>query len=127
MRGIHRRPLIDSGLRRSFNWFGSDSNDPCRLLLVGHCAVPEPELADLIAATHIVTRAIVATLEPQGFNIFSNNGKAAGQSVFHMHFHVTPRYDGDNIRFILELKKYHSEEMSAYGERLRKQIQLSHA
>lgn len=89
--------------------------------------VPGEELADLIGATHVVTRAIVATLAPQGFNIFSNNGKAAGQSVFHMHFHVTPRYTGDNIRFILELKKYRSEEMSAYGERLREQIRLAHA
>lgn len=84
--------------------------------------VPEEELPSLILATRIVSQAIVDALKPPGFNIFSNNGRAAGQSVFHFHFHVTPRYDDDNIRFVLKLKKYGTEEMEAYGERLRKQI-----
>jgi histidine triad (HIT) family protein len=84
--------------------------------------VPERELSDLILATQVVSRAIVTTLKPDGFNIFSNNGRAAGQSVFHVHFHVTPRYDDDNIQFVLKLKKYTSDEMSQYGDRLRRKI-----
>jgi len=80
------------------------------------------ELGGLISATHIVTQALVRSLNPPGFNIFSNNGKAAGQSVFHFHFHVTPRYSDDNIRFILQLKKYAGEEMAEYAERIRKNI-----
>ncbi len=84
--------------------------------------VPEAELPSLILATKIVSRAIVDALKPPGFNIFSNNGRAAGQSVFHFHFHVTPRYDDDNIRFVLKLKKYGTEEMGEYGEKLRRQI-----
>jgi len=85
--------------------------------------MPDHELPDLIRTTKIVAEAIVETLKPQGFNIFSNNGKAAGQSVFHVHFHVTPRYNDDQIRFILQLKKYASDEMARYGDRLRRQIQ----
>jgi diadenosine tetraphosphate (Ap4A) HIT family hydrolase len=34
-------------------------------------------------------------LDPQGFNIGVNCGEAAGQSVFHAHIHVIPRYTGD--------------------------------
>lgn len=30
-----------------------------------------------------------------GFNILQNNGEAAGQSVFHFHIHLIPRYEGD--------------------------------
>ena len=82
--------------------------------------VPAEELSDLIRATQIVTRAIVESLNPQGYNIFSNNGRAAGQSVFHCHFHITPRYDDDNIRFILKLKKYSGDEMVQYADRIRK-------
>ena len=33
--------------------------------------------------------------EPQGFNIGVNCGEAAGQTVFHAHIHIIPRYTGD--------------------------------
>ena len=33
--------------------------------------------------------------KPDGYNIGSNNGLAAGQSVFHLHIHIIPRYTGD--------------------------------
>ncbi len=84
--------------------------------------VPREELVDLIEATQVVSRAIVESLNPQGFNVFSNNGRAAGQSIFHCHFHVTPRYDDDNIKFILKLKKYAANEMAEYGDRIRKSL-----
>ena len=84
--------------------------------------IPETELPGLILATQVVSRAIVESLNPHGFNIFSNNGKAAGQSVFHCHFHITPRYDDDDIQFVLKLKKYGSNEMTKYADLIRKQI-----
>ena len=34
-------------------------------------------------------------LECDGFNLVQNNGEAAGQTVFHFHLHLIPRYDGD--------------------------------
>jgi histidine triad (HIT) family protein len=55
-----------------------------------------PELAAALArATQIVARAIVAALQPDGFNIVQNNGAAAGQVVFHYHVHIIPRWEGD--------------------------------
>src|SRR6267143_1877350 len=87
--------------------------------------VPDEELLDLIKATKVVSNAIVKSLHPPGYNVFSNNGKAAGQSVFHFHFHITPRYDDDNIRFVLKLKKYGGDDMAVYAKRIRQQIQSS--
>src|SRR5690349_2476026 len=84
--------------------------------------VPESELPELIHTVQVVSRAVVASLNPPGFNIFSNNGKAAGQSVFHFHFHVTPRYEDDNIQFVLKLKKYPVNEMKEYADRIRKYV-----
>jgi histidine triad (HIT) family protein len=84
--------------------------------------VPPTELSDVIHAAQIISKAIVKSLAPEGYNIFSNNGKAAGQSIFHFHFHVTPRYPDDNIQFILKLKKYATDEMTAYADRLRQHI-----
>ncbi len=44
-----------------------------------------------------VSNAVKAAFNPGGINIDQNNGAVAGQEVFHLHFHVTPRYDGSEI------------------------------
>ena len=36
-------------------------------------------------------------LECDGFNIVQNNGEGAGQTVFHFHMHLIPRYEGDQV------------------------------
>lgn len=57
-----------------------------------------PELAAAVArTTQLVARAIVAALQPDGYNVVQNNGSAAGQVVFHYHVHIIPRWDGDNV------------------------------
>ncbi len=33
--------------------------------------------------------------KPDGYNIGINNGRSAGQTIFHLHVHLIPRYDGD--------------------------------
>ena len=84
--------------------------------------LPPESLSGIMEATQRVSRAMVATLQLEGFNIFSNNGAIAGQSVFHFHWHVTPRYKDDNIRFELTLKQYSDGQMATYGQRIREFI-----
>ena len=55
----------------------------------------EEERAELIAAVDIARDAILAQYRPDGFNIGVNVDAAAGQTVFHLHLHVIPRYSGD--------------------------------
>ncbi|EIE3775403.1 HIT family protein [Staphylococcus pseudintermedius] len=43
----------------------------------------------------IVANAIKKTFNPDGLNIIQNNGEYASQSVFHIHFHLIPRYKND--------------------------------
>jgi len=38
---------------------------------------------------------LVSRRNPAGFNIGINDGKAAGQTVLHLHIHLIPRYAGD--------------------------------
>jgi len=42
-----------------------------------------------------VSRFLQKDLNPDGYNIGANVGEAAGQTVFHFHIHVIPRYRGD--------------------------------
>lgn len=54
--------------------------------------------AERAAMMELVDR-VVEFLEkehaPDGFHVGTNIGEAAGQSVFHVHVHVIPRYEGD--------------------------------
>ncbi len=78
--------------------------------------------APLLQAAKIVSAALVDALKLEGYNLFSNNGRIAGQSVFHFHLHITPRYEHDDIRFVLKLKKYNDGEMKQYADAIRQHI-----
>ena len=59
----------------------------------------EPEiLATLAAATQRTAKAVVKALSPDGFSIMQFNGEAGGQTVFHLHFHVIPRWTGREMK-----------------------------
>jgi histidine triad (HIT) family protein len=91
-----------------------------------HCKdfleLSEESYHSILQAAKIVTGALVQGLTLEGYNLFSNNGTIAGQSVFHFHLHVTPRYRDDNIRFVLNLKKYSDGDLKRYGTMIRKFI-----
>ncbi len=64
--------------------------------------VVDPEVFKSIGhAVKIVSKAIEQAYEADGFNILSNCEEAAGQTVFHAHVHVIPRYIGDDVRVTL--------------------------
>ena len=51
-------------------------------------------MAAMMATTQKIARAVDKALAPDGILLKQYNGAAAGQSVFHIHFHVVPRWDG---------------------------------
>ncbi len=53
------------------------------------------EYADAFDLVRRVKDILQNKYEPQGFNVGVNCGEAAGQSVFHAHIHIIPRYAGD--------------------------------
>ena len=67
--------------------------------------IDENILRDLIVLAKKVASAMKETLNCDGVNIVQNNGEAAGQTVFHFHMHIIPRYKDDGSR-ILQILKY---------------------
>lgn len=53
-------------------------------------------LADLMAQTQLALKALRLVMQPDGFNMGINEGKAAGAGFAeHMHLHIVPRWQGD--------------------------------
>lgn len=58
---------------------------------------PSEVLSDVITAVGHISRAFVDGLCCDGYNVLCNNGRAAGQEVDHVHFHIIPRNSGDGV------------------------------
>ncbi len=59
-------------------------------------SIPPETLSAVMRTTQRVALALREVLRPDGINIIQNNGAAAGQTVFHLHVHLIPRWEGDN-------------------------------
>jgi histidine triad (HIT) family protein len=67
--------------------------------------------ANVFSAVPKVANAIKAAYNPIGLNVLQNNGEAAGQSVFHFHMHLIPRYGkGDGFGAVW---KTHQEDYTS--------------
>ena len=57
--------------------------------------LPEDWCADAMQLAKKMAAKMTEKLNCDGFNIVQNNGVAAGQTVFHFHMHLIPRYEND--------------------------------
>ena len=61
------------------------------------CALDEKTAAKVLPLGAKIGSAMKRSLGCAGFNLVQNNGEAAGQTVFHFHIHLIPRYEGDEV------------------------------
>ena len=59
--------------------------------------MPDELLGKAMSIAKVWGEKIVKALGADGLNLVQNNGPAAGQTVFHFHLHLIPRYDGDSV------------------------------
>lgn len=64
----------------------------------------------LTMVTLRAAHAIRQAMQPHGLNIIQSNGTAATQTVFHLHVHVVPRWEGDGIGRIWPPETNYSED-----------------
>jgi len=82
--------------------------------------VEEPTLRELIESTQKVAKNLREKLDCDVM-ILQNNGRAAGQIVSHIHFHVIPRKEGDGIHLTHQRFQMSEEQL----EDMRKKLEIS--
>lgn len=74
----------------------------------------QPETAGkLFQTVPKIARAIQNAFDPEGLNLLNNNEEIAGQSVFHYHIHIIPRYgkkDGFGLKWETHEEDYSAEK-----------------
>lgn len=72
----------------------------------------EDEAASVFRLVHRVAKALPKSgLRCEGYSLSQANGTAAGQDVFHVHFHLIPRFSGDSMRLWVDPNRpRHSRE-----------------
>lgn len=66
-----------------------------------------------------VARAVQKAYAPEGVTLYQANGPAAGQTVYHFHLHVVPRYDKDGMHLSWPAKNPPREQLEANAALLR--------
>ncbi|RWZ55223.1 HIT family protein [Halobacillus fulvus] len=80
----------------------------------------------LFARVPKVARAIKKTYNPIGLNTLNNNEEPAGQSVFHLHIHLIPRYgstDGFGAKWEVHSDDYTSEDLQNIASEISENIE----
>ncbi len=75
-------------------------------------------LAKAMCVAKKVAKRQMDVLSCDGINILQNNGEASGQTVFHYHIHVLPRFDSDNVGLSWNHVAYDEGETDKYRDML---------
>ena len=76
----------------------------------------------LFSLASVVARAMKKTLNCDGMNILQNNGTIAGQTVFHFHLHLIPRYEGDQVKVTWPQGEISDDEKTELVNMIKKEI-----
>lgn len=82
-------------------------------------ALDDAQAAAVFRAAARVARAARAAFAPDGLSIFQANGAAGGQTVFHFHLHVLPRWENDGMALAWPVKNPPREKLDAYAALIR--------
>lgn len=75
--------------------------------------LPEEMASKVMILTKRLASQMKDRLECDGFNIMQNNGEVAGQTVFHFHMHLIPRYQGDGQKIEWDKREPDPQELES--------------
>ncbi len=84
--------------------------------------IPANDLATVITVSKAVAAAVKKATDADGISLIEQNGKAAGQDVFHLHVHVVPRFTGVKLPAFSDLKIVERPELDAMALKIKQYI-----
>lgn len=87
------------------------------------CALDEKTVAKVLPLGAKIGSAMKRSLGCAGFNLVQNNGEAAGQTVFHFHMHVIPRYENGPVIAGWTPGKASPEELAQVAQEIKEGLQ----
>lgn len=101
---------------------------------MGHTQViPKAHFADifdipveLLSRVHAVAKQVAPAVKKaaraDGISIIQQNGKAAGQDIFHLHVHIVPRFDGQKLPRFSELQLVERPKLNDMAKKIRQNL-----
>lgn len=86
------------------------------------CEADEKTAARILPLAARIGAAMQRSLGASGFNVVQNNGSSAGQTVFHLHVHVIPRYEDGPAMVTWTPGKAEPDELQQTAEQLRGEL-----
>lgn len=84
--------------------------------------MPPDDATAVMQTTLRVAGAVNAAFAPEGVNVFHATGEVAGQTVFHVHLHVVPRWRDDGFRPPLIPHRKGDPDLAATATRIRDRL-----
>ena len=84
--------------------------------------IPEKELAEVHEAAKKLSSAIKNATNSDGLSIIQQNGKAAGQDIFHFHVHIVPRFLGQKLKSFSELAEIDRPILDELAQKIRQDL-----
>ncbi len=83
---------------------------------------PPQVLAQTASRLGRIAQAVKEAMQADGYNVLCNNGRAAGQVVEHLHFHIIPRKQGDGVFNRWPAYEYADGKIDEIAEKIRAKL-----
>lgn len=80
--------------------------------------LPDETAGDVMKLAKKMAAQMTERLGCEGFNLVQNNGELAGQTVFHFHMHLIPRYKEDGQKIGWKPQEISQEELEAVRDQI---------
>ena len=84
--------------------------------------IPEEDVGQVYQATKPIAIAVKKATSANGVSIIQQNGRAAGQDIFHFHVHVVPRFDGQKLPQFSEIKLVERDKLDEMALKIRESL-----
>ena len=84
--------------------------------------IPQELLSRIYKVSKQIALAVKKATNADGISIIQQNGKAAGQDIFHLHVHVIPRFEGQKLQSFSELREVDRASLDEMAKKIKHQI-----